>query len=280
MPTAEVGVVLDLNASSQPEACPVPPCLNVTTSNLRIQVAWDTGDPVLDAAVLVWIPAAVDRRNGFTDENGLAEFQNLPFGQTAQVNVSLGNILFSTNVVLGMADVVLPVILESPKALVRLRAVDFSNENRAIQNARFMAFELHSGEVPGDTECPVRTAAGLCRNAIASSPSSAPFPGGIQLSCAVQAPGDNCVLRLPFDREFVIVASAQGFISELQSIQTNADELNVLFRLVNQSLPFLSQVKDFKVTMENSNDEVSVLYAGKTYEAKFTLLANTSSAND
>ncbi|MFH1056578.1 MAG: carboxypeptidase-like regulatory domain-containing protein, partial [Candidatus Micrarchaeota archaeon] len=91
---------------------------------------------------------------------------------------------------------------------------------------------------------------------------------------------EACNLTLGIGLDFDIEASAPGFVKEKQTFHINSDRMAIQFHLVNSSLVESTMVKDLKVFRMKDSSEVSVLYPGESYEARFTLYANTSNETD
>ncbi|HIH20982.1 TPA: hypothetical protein HA244_06985, partial [Candidatus Micrarchaeota archaeon] len=244
----------DCNTCTGPD-CIVPPhcpgsadCPPIfeNLSTLIIFVSSDS-QPVPDASIVVWRPQDNIRLDGDTGSNGAAQFLFIPRNASVVVNASKNNFFATGSIVMNAPVVQLNLSLSRARGTVIARALNFAN-GQPIATAQFSAF-------PEGTSV-------------------------LESSCAVQEPFDSCSLRAGLGLHYDIGVMAPGFIGESQSIVMDGQVVEVTFYLVRESDVGISQIKDFKVSLQGSNDPAGVLYPGRTYEATFTLLGNTSSASD
>ncbi|MEM4254997.1 MAG: carboxypeptidase-like regulatory domain-containing protein [Candidatus Norongarragalinales archaeon] len=213
-------------------------------SNLTVTVTFN-GSVVANAAVAVFHDELATRE-GFTNSQGKISFYILNSrGLTVTVNASKNNMAGSKQVALDSEQVQASVELERRKASVRVRAFNYSN-GLLIENA---AFEAKTG-------------------------------GATVSSCAVSAPNFDCVLQIGIGLNAEINASAPTFVSETKYLSVNNETMALDFSLLPEYAVQSSLIKDFVVTPEGGNSNVTTLYPGKRYEAKFTLIGKTNSTSD
>ena len=213
-------------------------------TNITVSVSFN-GSSVANAAVSVF-SEQFTTREGFTDQKGKISFYILDSrGLTVTVNASKNNLLATQLVPLNSEQVRADLELQRRQASVRVRAFNYSN-GLLIENAAFEA------KTSGQTVS----------------------------SCAVSAPDFDCVLRIGIGLNAEINASAPTFISEEKFLAVNNETLRLDFSLLPEYAVQSSQIKDFVVTLEGGNSNVTTLYPGKRYEAKFSLIGKTNSAND
>lgn len=214
------------------------------STNLTVAVSFE-GNPVANAPVSVFSDSYTTR-TGRTDYSGKVNFFLLNWRRTiATINSSKD--IYAGSKTLNLTDKVMEVSLplERPNASVIVKAIDYIT-NASVPNADFKALDSN----------------------------------GVYASCTALNGIDGCELKLPMGLTYKINASAPGFVSDAISVPINNPLMSVTFRLVNSSLIGDSMIANFRILNPETNDEASVLYPGKTYYAAFTLLANTTSADD
>ena len=196
-------------------------------------------------AIVALSGAGLVTRTRNTDAQGKASF--FLFGKRGQeilASASKGNRFASQTLSLGSAEVSVELKLEAQKASVIVNAIRYSS-----QEPLDASFEASVNNQPVS-------------------------------SCATNLANTECELEIPMGVTAQITASAQGFVSETHDLVINAPQLAKTFSLVSESEVQSSQIKDFRVTLEASNEPVEIMYPGKRYEAKFTLLGKTEAASD
>ena len=213
-------------------------------ANLTVTVTLN-GSVVSNAAVSVF-HEELATREGFTNSRGKISFYILNSrGLTVTVNASKNNLFASQQVPLSSEQVQASLELERRKASVRVKAFNYSG-GEVIENA---VFEAKAG-------------------------------GAAVSSCSASAPDFDCELRIGIGLNAEINASAEGFVSEEKFLTVNNETMRLDFSLMPEYAVQSSQIKDFIVTLEGGNSNVTTLYPGKRYEAKFTLIGKTNSTSD
>ncbi len=213
-------------------------------SNLTVTVTFN-GSVVSNAAVSVFHDDLATRE-GFTNSRGKISFYILNSrGLTVTVNASKNNLLASQQVPLTSEQVQATLELERRKARVTVKAFNYSSGG-VIEDA---VFEAKAG-------------------------------GATLASCSVAPPNYDCVLQIGIGLVAEINASAPTFVSEIKSLTVNNETMRLEFSLIPEYAVQSSQIKDFVVTLEGGNSNVTTLYPGKRYEAKFTLIGKTNSTSD
>src|SRR3989344_3635080 len=213
------------------------------SSSVNALVTQD-GTPVRSAVVTLSGAGLVTRTRN-TDAQGKAGF--FLYGKRRQevlASASKGNRVASKSLPLDSANISVELPLDALKAVVVLNAVRYSN-----QQPLDASFEAKVNNIPIS-------------------------------SCSTNLANPECEMEIPLGATAQITASAQGFVSETHDLIINAPRLAKTFSLVSESEVQSSQIKDFRVTLEASNEPVEIMYPGKRYEAKFTLLGKTEAASD
>ncbi|MEM4254996.1 MAG: hypothetical protein QXR53_01565 [Candidatus Norongarragalinales archaeon] len=202
------------------------------------------GTPVKGAVVTIAGEGLVTRTRA-TDAQGKASFFLFnKRGLNVVASAVKGNRAASKELALDAAEVSVELPLQKASGIVTVKAVRYSNQQHL--DALFEARE---------------------NNALLSS-------------CATNGASQECDLQVPLGTTVQITASSQGFVSETHEVVVNAQQMSYSFALVSENEVQYSQIKDFRVTLEGSNEAVEILYPGKRYEAKFTLLGKTQSTAD
>ncbi|HLD63070.1 MAG TPA: hypothetical protein VI875_04340, partial [Candidatus Norongarragalinales archaeon] len=213
------------------------------SSSVNALVTQD-GTPVRSAVVTLSGAGLVTRTRN-TDAQGKAGFFLYgKRGQEVLASASKGNRVASKSLPLDSANISVELPLDALKAVVVLNAVRYSN-----QQPLDASFEAKVNNIPIS-------------------------------SCSTNLANPECEMEIPLGATAQITASAQGFVSETHDLIINAPRLAKTFSLVSESEVQSSQIKDFRVTLEASNEPVEIMYPGKRYEAKFTLLGKTQAASD